>query len=71
MASSFLGTVLSILPALRYPGSVLDTHGPAVLVQEGEAFQAMYENGGLLSTEDGAMSVLAGSTVGGGTRVNW
>lgn len=31
----------------------------------------MYELGGLLATENGATSVLAGSTLGGGTRVNW
>ena len=31
----------------------------------------MYEQGGILATEDGGMSVLAGSTLGGGTRVNW
>lgn len=40
-------------------------------LQEGQAFQAMYEQGGILATEDGAMSVLAGATLGGGTRVNW
>lgn len=31
----------------------------------------MYEQAGILSTEDGGLSVLAGSTLGGGTRVNW
>ncbi|KAL4425046.1 hypothetical protein ABPG77_001824 [Micractinium sp. CCAP 211/92] len=40
-------------------------------LQEGEAFQTMYEQAGILATEDGAVSVLAGATLGGGTRVNW
>ncbi|KAL4422311.1 hypothetical protein ABPG75_008508 [Micractinium tetrahymenae] len=40
-------------------------------LEEGQSFQAMYEQGGILSTEDGAMSVLAGATLGGGTRINW
>ncbi|EFN52938.1 hypothetical protein CHLNCDRAFT_137296 [Chlorella variabilis] len=38
---------------------------------EGQAFQAMYEQGGILSTEDASLLVLAGSTLGGGTRINW
>lgn len=44
---------------------------PALLLQEGEAFQNMYENGGILASEDGSVSMLAGSTLGGGTRINW
>ena len=35
------------------------------LSQEGDAFAAMYENGGILATHDGGINVLAGSTVGG------
>jgi hypothetical protein len=31
----------------------------------------LYERGCLLTTEDGAMAVLAGSCFGGGTVVNW
>jgi len=31
----------------------------------------MYENGAILTTEDGTMAVLAGATLGGGTRINW
>jgi len=40
-------------------------------LQEGEAFASMYDYGGLLTTENGTTSVLAGSTLGGGTRINW
>ncbi|KAH7617681.1 hypothetical protein Ndes2526B_g07546 [Nannochloris sp. 'desiccata'] len=40
-------------------------------LQEGEAFSSMYDYGGLLTTENGTTSVLAGSTLGGGTRINW
>ena len=31
----------------------------------------MYENDGLVTTEDGNILIWAGSTVGGGTRINW
>jgi hypothetical protein len=39
--------------------------------QEGQAFGCMYEQGGIMTSEDGAVAVLAGATLGGGTRVNW
>jgi long-chain-alcohol oxidase len=38
---------------------------------EAAAASALYEAAGLLATQDGAVSVLAGATLGGGTRVNW
>ncbi|KAI1317898.1 hypothetical protein EDD11_007560 [Mortierella claussenii] len=38
---------------------------------QADGLAKLYENGGLLSTEDGAMTVLAGGTWGGGTTVNW
>jgi long-chain-alcohol oxidase len=31
----------------------------------------MYERGGLLASEDGSVNIFAGSTLGGGTKVNW
>jgi choline dehydrogenase-like flavoprotein len=37
---------------------------------EGEAFDQMYERGGALATDEG-LAVLAGSTFGGGSAVNW
>lgn len=36
-----------------------------------EGYAALFENGGSLTTDDGAMAVLAGSTWGGGGAVNW
>lgn len=36
-----------------------------------DAFSRLYLNHGLLSTWDGAISMLAGSGVGGGTVINW
>ena len=38
---------------------------------EAEAVRSMYERGGLCSSADGNIVLLAGSTVGGGTTVNW
>ena len=37
---------------------------------ETEAFATLYEKGGLLTTSDGAIGVLAGSTLGGGTPLS-
>ncbi|BGP16454.1 hypothetical protein JCM10213v2_004456 [Rhodosporidiobolus nylandii] len=36
-----------------------------------EGFRRLYESGGLMATEDGGLNLLAGSTFGGGTTVNW
>ncbi|WIA29237.1 hypothetical protein OEZ86_011745 [Tetradesmus obliquus] len=38
---------------------------------EGESHAEMYERAGFLATEDGGINVLAGSTLGGGTKINW
>jgi hypothetical protein len=39
--------------------------------QEGESLNTMYERSGLALTDDSGVTLLAGSTLGGGTRVNW
>ena len=45
---------------------------PSKLTQiESEAMSNMYEKGGLLTTVDGNIMILAGAGLGGGTRVNW
>eukprot|EP00928_Gymnodinium_smaydae_P071062 TRINITY_DN54744_c0_g1_i1.p1 TRINITY_DN54744_c0_g1~~TRINITY_DN54744_c0_g1_i1.p1 ORF type:complete len:734 (+),score=130.03 TRINITY_DN54744_c0_g1_i1:49-2250(+) len=38
---------------------------------EGDALDRLYERGGLVSTEDSGIAVMAGATFGGGTTVNW
>ncbi|KAJ0099776.1 hypothetical protein Patl1_22009 [Pistacia atlantica] len=38
---------------------------------EGPTMDQMYLNGGLLATDDMEMVILAGSTVGGGSTINW
>jgi len=38
---------------------------------EGDAFDQLYERGGLVSTEDTGMACFSGSAFGGGSAVNW
>jgi hypothetical protein len=39
--------------------------------RECEAFANVYDKGGLVASVDGAINILAGSCVGGGSTVNW
>ncbi|KAJ9091885.1 hypothetical protein QFC19_008911 [Naganishia cerealis] len=38
---------------------------------ENASFRRMYEGGGVLGSEEGAISIFAGATVGGGSKINW
>lgn len=42
-----------------------------IFPQEDEGYSALYEAGGFMQDSRGLMGVLAGATLGGGTRVNW
>ncbi|KAJ3116405.1 hypothetical protein HK100_001081 [Physocladia obscura] len=39
--------------------------------EERESFNSLYENRGVLQSDNGSILILAGSTFGGGTYVNW
>lgn len=40
-------------------------------LQEGLSFTTMYEGGGAVRSDNTCLNILAGATVGGGTRINW
>eukprot|EP00887_Chlorella_sp_A99_P002220 scaffold21.g2220.t1 len=69
------GVAAARLAAAGLQAVVLEKAGfvPAaeMTLQEGQSFETMYERGGILSSEDGSVSILAGATLGGGTRINW
>ncbi len=50
-------------------GDYAPTH--AFTQQELPMLRRHFESGGLLTSQDGAVTVLAGSTLGGGTTINW
>ena len=65
-------------PSWLAPGGASSSSRPGPFVDEStmprdelDAYGRLYLNYGLLSTWDGAITMLAGSGVGGGTLVNW
>ncbi|KAI8388548.1 uncharacterized protein BYT42DRAFT_611581 [Radiomyces spectabilis] len=57
-------SVLVIDKGTYYHASELELH-------EASAFANLYEHGGFFSSGEGSINILAGSTFGGGTTVNW
>jgi choline dehydrogenase-like flavoprotein len=69
------GVVAALLAEAGYRVVVLES-GDAFdeqhsVVEEDAGFQQLFAKRGLLTTADGAISLLAGRTLGGGTTVNW
>eukprot|EP00035_Acanthoeca_spectabilis_P039611 m.63720 g.63720 ORF g.63720 m.63720 type:complete len:838 (+) comp9676_c0_seq1:982-3495(+) len=69
------GVVAAELSQAGYTVLVLEK-GPHVCPEdvttlEAPALNTLYEKAGLLTTDDGAIGILAGSNMGGGTTVNW
>jgi hypothetical protein len=56
--------VLVVEKSYSYPTNVFP-------MTPSDGFTNMFENGGAVSTDDGSMAVLAGSTWGGGGTINW
>lgn len=56
--------VLVVEKSYHYP----EKHFPMSL---GAGFNHLFDNGGAIVTDDGAMAILAGSTWGGGGTINW
>jgi choline dehydrogenase-like flavoprotein len=69
------GVVAALLAEAGYRVVVLEAGVPRAEDTfdgvEFTGFRDMYAKGGLLTTEDGAVAILAGRTLGGGTTVNW
>lgn len=45
--------------------------GRSLGTTEAEGLDGLYEGGGVVASEESAISIIAGSTWGGGSRVNW
>lgn len=85
--SSFVNSFTSRLsqqPSLVPPGEthevlVLDKGGTflphragrSLGTTEAQGFDSLYEGGGVVASEESGISIIAGSTWGGGSRVNW
>ena len=58
-------------PALVRVDSMAGPSDDPDALQEALGFSTMYEGGGALKSDNACLSILAGATVGGGTRINW
>ncbi|ORZ41078.1 hypothetical protein BCR44DRAFT_1105062 [Catenaria anguillulae PL171] len=67
------GTVAAVLAQAGYRVLVVDKGQWTGGAQDNEddGVQNMYDRGGLLTSDDASIAILAGSTIGGGTAVNW
>jgi choline dehydrogenase-like flavoprotein len=69
------GIVAALLAAAGYRVVVLEAGTgraeAAFTGDELDGFRQLYARGGLLISEDGAVALLAGRTLGGGTTINW
>ena len=69
------GVVAGVLAQAGHHVVVLEKGGHHIEAdfthREFEAFRDMYERAGVLTSEDLGVVVLAGSTLGGGTTINW
>ncbi|KAJ4746346.1 Long-chain-alcohol oxidase [Rhynchospora pubera] len=69
------GVVAGVLARAGYKVIVLEKGGynarSNLSLLEGPSLDQMYEANGFLATDDMGMLILAGSTVGGGTAINW
>ncbi|XP_057250907.1 long-chain-alcohol oxidase FAO4A isoform X2 [Beta vulgaris subsp. vulgaris] len=69
------GVAAGVLASLGYKVLVIDKGDyyarTNLSLLEGPTLDQMYEGAGLLSTKDLGVNILAGSTVGGGSTINW
>ncbi|XP_010439724.1 PREDICTED: long-chain-alcohol oxidase FAO4A-like isoform X3 [Camelina sativa] len=69
------GVVAGVLAKAGYKVLVVESGNyyarSTLSLLEGQAMEEMYLSGGLLATSDMNVVVLAGSTVGGGSTINW
>ncbi|XP_058777602.1 long-chain-alcohol oxidase FAO4A-like [Vicia villosa] len=69
------GVVAGMLAKAGYKVLVLEKGGYCarnnLSLLEGPTMDQMYQSGGLVATDDMSVFVLSGSTVGGGTAINW
>ncbi|KAJ9113986.1 hypothetical protein QFC22_005804 [Naganishia vaughanmartiniae] len=82
-ATSLVGSLAKELEGSHQPGT--NTQHPSIIMlekgdyfaphelekTENDSFKRMYEGAGVLGSEEGAISIFAGATVGGGSKINW